>query len=234
MNQKNSNLGNRILVLIRNAIFVFQKDLQLEFRSRYAINAIFLFAITTLTVISFSMGPIRLETTVLSPLLWVILFFSSMSGLSHIFIREEEQKTADTLRLVTTPNSIFLGKWLFNITLLFSLEILIVPIYMAMMGVSIESIWLFILILFLGTIGLSSVATLIAAIIAQASAKGALFAVLSFPISLPILISGIHATRYAMDGEGFSACLADLQILFSFSIVIVTLSFLLFEFIWRK
>jgi len=234
MNRKSLNSVNGKFLLIRNAIFVFQKDIQLEFRSRYAINAIFLFAITTLTAISFSVGPIHLQTTVLSPLLWIILFFSSMSGLSHIFVREEEQKTADTLRLVTTPNSIFLGKWMFNITLLVVLEILIVPIYIVLMGVSIESIWSFIVILFLGTIGLSSVATLIAAIIAQASAKGALFAVLSFPISLPILISGIHATRYAMEGEGFSSCIPDLQILFSFSVVIITLSFLLFEFIWRK
>ena len=76
--------------------------------------------------------------------------------------------------------------------------------------------------------------TIIAAIIAQASAKGALFAVLAFPISVPILISGINGIRLAMDGEQFSGCLADLQILFSFSIVIITLSLLLFEFIWRK
>lgn len=219
---------------MRNAIIVFQKDIQLEFRSRYAVNAIFLFAITTLTAISFSIGPIRLHSNVLAPLLWIILFFSAMSGLSHIFVREEEQQTADTLRLVTSPNSIFIGKWLFNLVLLTVLEVLIIPIFMAMMSVSVENFLVFLSILLLGTIGLSSVATLIAAIIAQASAKGALFAVLSFPIALPILISGIHATRLAMDGEGFSNCLPDLQILFSFSVVIITLSLLLFEFIWRK
>jgi heme exporter protein B len=157
-----------------------------------------------------------------------------MSGLSHIFVREEEQQTADTLRLVTAPNSILLGKWLFNIILIFALEIIIVPLYLALMGVSVGSVWLFIFILFIGSIGLSSVATLIAAIISQASAKGALFAVLSFPISLPILISGIHATRLSIDGEQVSDCLGDLQILFSFSIVIITVSLLLFEFIWRK
>lgn len=221
-------------LLFRNAYYVFQKDFHLEFRSRYAVNAILLFAITTLTAISFSIGPIRLQSTILSPLLWIILFFSAMSGLSHIFVREEEQQTADTLRLVTAPNSILLGKWLFNIILIFALEIIIVPLYLALMGVSVGSVWLFIFILFIGSIGLSSVATLIAAIISQASAKGALFAVLSFPISLPILISGIHATRLSIDGEQVSDCLGDLQILFSFSIVIITVSLLLFEFIWRK
>ncbi len=220
--------------LLRNACIVFQKDVHLEFRTRYAINAILMFAVTTLTAISFSIGPIHLHNQVLSPLLWIILFFSSMSGLSHIFVREEEQQTADTLRLVTSPNSVFLGKWMFNVTLLFGLELIIVPLYLAMMGAAVEGAGIFLLILVIGSIGLASVATLIAAIISQASAKGALFAVVSFPISLPILISGIHGTTLAMDGVQFSDCLSDLQVLFSFSIVIITLSLLLFDFIWRK
>ncbi|MEJ2634851.1 MAG: heme exporter protein CcmB [Calditrichia bacterium] len=220
--------------LLRSAHIVFQKDIHLEFRTRYSINAILMFAITTLTAISFSIGPMNLRSEVLSPLLWILLFFSSMSGLSHIFVREEEQQTADTLRLVTSPASVFLGKWFFNIVLLFGLEVIIVPLFLAMMGAGVEGIWIFLLILFIGSIGLASVATIIAAIISQASAKGALFAVVSFPISLPILISGIHGTRLAMDGVQFSDCLSDLQVLISFSIVIVTLSLLLFEFIWRK
>ena len=219
---------------MRNAYIIFLKDFHLEFRSRYALNAIFLFAITTLTAISFSIGPLRLKSEILSPLLWIILFFSAMSGLSHIFVREEEQQTADTLRLVTSANAVFLGKWIFNMVLLFSLELFILPIYLAMLGVSVGNFRVFLFIILLGSFGLASVATLIAAIISQASAKGALFAVLSFPISLPLLISGIHGTRLALDGGTLAECLPDLQILFSFSIVIITLSLLLFEFIWRK
>jgi len=157
-----------------------------------------------------------------------------MSGLSHIFVREEEQQTADTLRLVTTPNTVFLGKWFFNVLLLFALELIIIPLFFAMMNLSVESVGLFFLFLVLGSIGLASVSTLIAAIISQASARGALFAVLSFPIALPILISAIHGTRWSMDGTTFSNCISDLQVLFSFSVVIITLSLILFEFIWRK
>ncbi len=227
-------MANTGSVLLRNSIIVFQKDVRLEFRTRYAINAILMFAITTLTAVSFSIGPIRLGSEILSPLLWIILFFSAMSGLAHIFVREEEQQTADTLRLVTPPNTIFLGKWLFNLTLLFGLEIVIIPLFLALMNVSVANLLLFFLLLVLGSIGLASVATLIAAIISQASARGALFAVLTFPIALPILISVIHGTRLAMDGSQFSDCLSDLQILFSFSVVILTLSLLMFEFVWRK
>jgi heme exporter protein B len=221
-------------MLAYNSFIVFQKDVQLEFRTRFAINAIILFAITTLTAISFSIGPAKLESTILSALLWIILFFSAMSGLSHIFVREEEQQTADTLRLVTSPLSVFLGKWLFNVALLFALEVIIVPLYFILMNTTTGNLQLFLLILISGSIGLSTVSTIIAAIISQASARGALFAVLSFPISLPIIISSIHGTRIALDGNSFSDGISDLQILISFFIVILTVSILTFEFIWKN
>lgn len=216
------------------SIIVFQKDVQLEFRTRYALNAIAMFAITTLTAISFSIGPVRLNATVLAPLLWIILFFSAMSGLSHIFVREEEQQTSDTLRLILPPNAVWAGKWLFNVALLFGLELIIVPLYLILMNTSVSHYGIFLAVLVVGSLALSSVATIIAAIISLASSRGALFAVLAFPIALPVLISAIHGTQLAMEGALFSDCLPDLQVLFSFAVVIVTTSLLLFEHVWRR
>ncbi len=223
-----------MLNLLYKSQVVFRKDIQLEFRTRYALNAIAMFAITTLAAISFSIGPVHLQMTVLAPLLWIILFFSAMSGLAHIFIREEEQQTADTLRLVVPPNAVWLGKWLFNVVLLFGLEIIIVPVYLAMMNASVENLSIFFPTLLIGSIGLASVSTIIAAIISLASSRGALFAVLAFPIALPILFTAIHSTRLAMEGAPFSDCLSDVQVLFSFTVIIITTSLLVFEFVWRK
>jgi heme exporter protein B len=221
-------------MLAYKSLIIFQKDVQLEFRTRFAINAIVLFAITTLVAISFSIGPIKLENTVFAALLWIILFFSAMSGLAHIFVREEEQQTADTLRLITNPLSVFLGKWLFNIALLFALELVIIPLYFVLMNVTAGNLLLFFLILISGSVGLSTVSTIIAAIISQASIRGALFAVLAFPISLPIIIPSIHGTRIALDGNTISDGLSDLQILVSFFVVILTVSILTFNFIWKS
>lgn len=223
-----------VLTLFSRSWFVFQKDFQLEFRTRYALNAIAMFAITTLTAISFAIGPTRLSTTVLAPLLWVALFFSSMSGLAHVFVREEEQQTADTLRLLLPPNSVWLGKWLFNVVLLFGLEVIIIPLFIVMMNARIGNYAIFFVTLGIGSLALASVATIIAAIIAIASSRGALFAVLAFPIALPVLISAINSTQLALENASFSDCLPDLQVLFSFTVVIVTVSLLVFEFVWRK
>jgi len=233
MNRENLNTVMSRFLLFRNAYIVFQNDVHLEFRTRFAINAIFLFAVTTLIVVSFSIGGAILSPKIASALLWIILFFSSMSGLSHIFVREEEQQTADTLRLLTNSSSILLGKWLFNILLLFSLELVIIPLFLVFMNLSVLNFNILFAVLILGSLGLASVSTVVAAIISKAGSRGALYAVLSFPISITILASAIHGTKLAFQNSSFGNCFTDLQVLFSFSVVIITASFLLFEFIWR-
>jgi heme exporter protein B len=94
----------------------------------------------------------------------------------------------------------------------------------------VADVWLFVGTLVLGIAGMSGAATIIAAIIAKASAKGELFAVLSFPILLPLLITAIGGTRNALDGTG---SVGELRILLSYLAVMVTVSFLLFDSVWN-
>ena len=216
------------------AYLIFKKDLQQEFKTRYAVNAILLFAVVTLTAVSFSIGAYTASREVLAALLWIILFFSSMSGLSHIFVREEETHTADTLKLVAPATSIFLGKFLFNVILLFLLELIIVPLFLGVMNLQIINFTLFLIALFLGSIGLAGGGTIIAAIISKAGAKGALFTVLSFPVLLPVLISGISATKISAIEQSIGAAAGELQMLFAYDVVIITASVLLFDFVWNE
>ena len=222
------------MIFISKAWLLFQKDFKQEFRTRYAINSIILFAVVTLVAISFSIGTYGANETTKSALLWVILFFSAMSGLAHIFNREEEKHTADTLKLVTRPLVVYSGKLLFNFILLILLEGITVPLFFIVMNYSVQNLPLFLLVLLLGSIGLSSGATIIAAIISKAGSKGALFSVLSFPILLPVLVTGISATRIiAIEGD-ISTISKELQMLFAYSVVIITASVLLFDIIWQE
>jgi heme exporter protein B len=92
------------------------------------------------------------------------------------------------------------------------------------------NVGLFVGVVLLGTAGLAGAATIIAAIIAKASAKGELFAVLAFPILLPLLITAIGGTRVALDGGGGSG---EIQFLLSYLVVMVTVSLMLFDFVWN-
>jgi heme exporter protein B len=222
------------LDFISKAWFLFQKDFKQEFRTRYAINSIILFAVVTLVAISFSIGTYGANDTTKAALLWVILFFSAMSGLAHIFNREEEKHTSETLKMVTTPLVVYLGKLLFNFLLLLLLEVITIPLFFVVMNYSVQNLPLFVLVLFLGSIGLSSGATIIAAIISKAGSKGTLFSVLAFPVLLPVLVTGISATRIIVMQSELMAVSKELQMLFAYSVVIITASVLLFDIIWQE
>jgi len=217
-----------------DAWLIFKKDIRQEFRTRYAMNAILLFALVTLVAVSFSIGTFNAGSEIKSALLWVIIFFSAMSGLSHIFVREEEKHTADTLKLVAGPTSVFVGKFLFNLFLLYLLEVITVPLFFAVMNFEVQGVLIFIIVLLLGSFGLSAGATMTAAIISKASARGALFAVLSFPILLPVIIAGINGTKIAVKLTMISDAGDELQMLVSYSVVVLTAAVLLFDFVWKE
>jgi len=219
---------------MREAWLIFVKDIRQEFKTRYAVNAILLFAIVTLSAVSFAIGTFSAGLEILAALFWIILFFSSMSGLSHIFIREEEAQTADTLKLVARPLHIYLGKFLFNLLLLFVLEIILIPLFMGLMNFTVANLWLFILIVEIGSFGLAGGGTIVAAIISKASTKGALFTVLSFPILLPVLITGISATKTVTQTAAIAEVQGELQALFAYGVVIITAGILLFDYVWNE
>ena len=222
------------LQLVRNAWFIFDKDIRQEYKTRYSVNAILLFAVVTLVAVSFSIGTFGASPGIKSALLWIVLFFSAMSGLAHIFVREEEKHTADTLKLVAVPTAVYLGKFIFNLILFAFMEIVIVPLFFAVMNFTVEGVGTFFVILALGSLGLSAGATIIAAIISKASAKGALFTVLAFPILLPVIVAGISGTNIAVSKSGLAAASSEIQMLFAYAVVVITGSILLFDFVWKE
>ncbi len=217
------------------AAAIFRKDLQSELRTRYALNALLMFVLTTVSIILFAIGNETPSADILSGVFWVIVFFSAMSGLSRTFIAEEERGTVMTLQLVARPLSVYAGKLCFNLALLAALNVFTVLLYAAVItNFTIRSYAIIVPAMTLGTVGLASASTLIAAIISKANTKGTLYPVLSFPILLPLLLSVIDATRKAVEGAPFTEALGDLQVLISYTVVMITLAAILFEFVWRE
>jgi heme exporter protein B len=215
-------------------IVIFLKDVRSELRTRYALNALVMFVLTTLSIILFSIGSENVSPEVLSGVLWIIIFFSSMSGLSRTFVSEEERGTVMTLQLLARPLQIYYGKLLFNTFLMFLINILAVTLYVIFISsFTVRSYDVFALTIILGTLGLASAATIIAAIIAKANSKGTLYPVLSFPILLPLILTVINATRLAVDGAPLLDAVSEFQVLVSYIVVMVTVSYLVFDYIWK-
>lgn len=220
--------------LLSRAFAVYAKDIRVELRTRYAVNAIFMFGVTTLVVVSFALGQSGLPPKLLAALFWIIMFFGAMSGLAHVFVREEEAGTSLALRLRAHPDAIYWGKLLFNLTLLGMMTCIITPLFFIFTDAPTGNLIPFLIVLILGVIGLCGATTIIAAIISKAAIKGALFAVLSFPILMVLLFLLVTATSQLFDGKGLGDILTEIQGLIAYCGIMITASVLLFRFVWLE
>jgi heme exporter protein B len=219
---------------LRSVGAVFLKDWHSELRTRYAISALGMFVITTIAIIMFSLGSESAPPDVLSGMLWVVIFFAAMSGLSRTFVSEEERGTSMTLQLLAPGSAVYFGKLLFNLVLSLALNAVTVVLYAAFVnGFVVKTVSIFLVTIILGSIGLAAAATVIAAIIARANTKGTLYPVLSFPIVLPLLLAVINATRLAAEGAYFAEAAGEFQLLISYIVVVITASATVFDFVWK-
>jgi heme exporter protein B len=224
---KKSRLGAKTLA-------VFVKDIKSEIRTRYAIGAIIMFAVVTVIAVGFATGGMGFDRGLQAIVLWLVIYFASVAGLGQSFIKEEENRTALALRIYANSSAVFGGKYLFNLMLLAALVIVIIPLYLVLVGLEIECYTLFVSVMALSILGLAGSTTIIAAIISKASIKGVLFAVLSFPLILPLLLMAIKGTQKALiAGAVIADGLPELKVLLSYAVVMSVAGFMLFDYVWN-
>lgn len=210
------------------------KDLRAEVRNRAAINSVLLFSVTALVVVGFATGAAKPNAEVKAALVWIVLFFAAFSGLSHIFLHEEDAGTATALRLAARPEAVFLGKLFFNVLLMMGIAVVVAPCYVILLDVRPSVPWGYAACVVDGCIGLAVAATIVAAIIAKARGKGALYGALGFPILIPLLFMAVDGSRSCLvPGVPVAALERDLVGMASFTIMLVTASLLLFPYVWE-
>jgi heme exporter protein B len=235
---QNSKLKTQNSDLLKASWAVFRKDLRAELRTRYALNALALFAVSTVVALSLGIGFLTAGRNpdlplIHAALLWIAVLFAAFTGLARAFVQEEEARTASALRLAAPPLAVYLGKLLFNLALLLLLDLLVAALFVALLHVRVGNAGLFAALLLCGSLGLVAATTLIAAIIARASVKGALFAVLSFPLLVPLLVVAIQGTALALDGAGWEKGVAPLQVLLAYTVALFVASLFLFGSVWE-
>lgn len=220
--------------MLKKAFAVFYKDWQSELRTRYAVNSLVMFILVTVSVIVFALGEDKISPQLTAGLFWVGAFFSAMSGLSRIFVTEEERGTTLYLKLVAAPSTVYIGKLMFNMVLSLGINLFITLLFFFFFDSFIIKLPLmFVAMILLGSIGIAISSTTIAAIISRASSKGNLFAVLAFPILLPLILILLEITKLCIKGSGLSDGMVELGMLISYDVIMFTIGVLLFDFIWK-
>ena len=194
--------------VLARAWAVCAKDATQELRRRVAIVAVFFFAATALTLVSFAIGPFRLPAddrpALQAALLWIILFFAAATGLPRAFVAEEETGTGLALRKTVPATLVLAGKSLFNLVLFLAIAAVTIPGFHILLDWKIGNAAAIAATMLAGGYGLAVVSTFLSALVARAGQRNVLFVLIAFPVVLPLLLMAIAATIEATAG-GFPA-----------------------------
>ena len=214
---------------------ITSKDAAEELRRRIALAAVFFFAATALTLVSYAIGPFGLKPedriAVHAALFWIILFFSAATGLPRAFVREEETGTALALRRVAGAPLVLAGKVLFNYGLFLAIAAVVLPGFAILLEWEVAPLPALFLVVALAGWGLAAVSTFLSALVAQAGQKNILFVVISFPMLLPLVLFAIAGTLAAARGEPI---VTAVQVIVAYDGVASCAAFLLAETAWEN
>ncbi len=214
---------------------VVMKDLRSEIRTRYGITAIALFVVTSVALVAFATADEQLQRPVAAGVLWVVMFFTAMSGLGRGFISEAERGTALYLQISAPSQAVILGKLLSNTLTAAVSNLAVLTLFLLLIGtVQIASPWILAMVLLIGSIGLATVVTITSAIVATAGTRSPLLPVLSFPVLLPLIMPGMNATLLAMADVSITDVWPDVALMLSHTGIVATVSYLVFDVVWTE
>lgn len=197
---------------------LMQHELKYYFKNKYEAIYIYSYFISILLIIPFAVTHEDLGQVNLATLgLWVALTSASAIGANTLFRRDREQGLLEYYQLLPVPlEAVIVAKWAaFYLFLLMPL-IAALPIAGLLFSLSAAELWRHALGLIAGALGLSILATLLAALLAGIEKAGALLSLLILPLSLPILIFGVN---YCRDSLGTSQ--ASIILIVGFAIFIL-------------
>lgn len=209
------------------------KDVQLEWRNKYAINGLLLYIVSTIYISYLSFRSNSINPITWNTLFWIIILFSAITAISKSFIQEREGRLLYLYSMVSAE-SLIISKIIFNSLILLILAILGFVFYILIMGNPVQDILMYLFSIIFGSIGFASCLTLVASIASKSENSAMLMAVLSFPIIIPMLLLILKISKSAMDGLEKSTSYDEILILSAIDAIVIVLSVILFPYLWRS
>ncbi|MGB5164975.1 MAG: heme exporter protein CcmB [Woeseiaceae bacterium] len=185
---------------------VIRRDLLLAWkRPGDMLNPLFFFAMVS-TLFPLGTGPSAEQLEFSGPgVLWVAALLAMMVSLNTLFLQDHDDGSLDQLLVSPQPlPALALGKtiahWLTSGLPL----VLVTPIVAVAYRMTVDVIGVLLLTLALGTVSLSLLGAVGAALTVGLHRATALLSLLILPLAMPILIVGAGAVSLAASGEGLS------------------------------
>ena len=221
------------MAFIRKVAAIVAKDIAAELRTREMLSSMGVFSILVIIVLNFALelSDRQIVLTVTPGAVWVTIVFAGMLGLNRSLAVELDKGCLDGLLLTPVDRSaIFVGKALGNALFMLVVEVVVLPLFVVFFDAPLIRPWVA-LIVVLGTLGFAGVGTLLSSMAVNTRAREVMLPILLFPVAVPELIAAVKATAGAMAGLPVSEWQQWLSLLIVFDVVLVTMSFMVFEYV---
>lgn len=210
---------------------LIRKEMLLEWRSKYALNGVLLYVVSTVFVCFLSF--VSIEKLTWNALFWIIMLFASINAVAKSFLQESKGRHLYIYTLVS-PTALIIAKTIYNSLLMIGLTLIALLFYCLVFDFPAGGdLLMYIIATILGSLTFASIFTMVSAIASKAGNGGMLMAVLSFPIIIPVLILLIKLAKNAIDGLDRSVSLDDIGMLLIVNVMVMAVSLLLFPYLWR-
>lgn len=220
-----------MLSLSKEIKFLIAKEIKQELRQKFALGGILLYLVSTVFVCYLSFRSI-IDKPTWNALFWVILLFGSINAVAKSFLQESRGRQLYFYTLVS-PQAVILSKIIYNSLLMLLLSVVCFFVYSLFIKSLVDDIPFFLLTLVFGSIGFASVLSMVSAIASKTNSNFSLMAILSFPMLIPLLLSLIKVSKYAVDGLDRSLSWPYFGVLLLINLMVILLSYLLFPYLWR-
>ncbi len=222
-----------MLLFFQQTLILVWKDILIDLQRKDNLLSMLLFSILGLLVFQFALGKVpEMFLIALPGVIWIVTLMSGVLGLGKSFVQEMESGCIGALLIAPVDRSVlFLGKMLANTIFLFLTQIMFVPICLFIFEIEVLSwTWLFFVLLF-GTIGFSSLGTLLTVMTSTARGKEILLPILIFPLMVPCLLCVVSLMENLFFGLDHQEFWSWWKLLAGFDIVLFTVTILGFEFV---
>ena len=216
--------------LFRQVNVLLQKEIRLEWRSKYALNGILLYVVSTVFVCYQAFKSVH--PVIWNELFWIILLFTAINAIAKSFTQESKGRHLYYYTLVSAQ-AVILSKIIYNMLLMLLLAAVAFFSYSTIFKNEIGDPTLYFITILIGSISFGTTLTMVSGISAKAGSNGTLMAILSFPVLIPVIIVLIKLSKNAMDGLERSVSYDEIGVLLAINLIVITVSLLLFPYIWK-
>lgn len=213
---------------------VLWKDMLAERRTKVNFNAVVAFAVVTLLLAGFALGPdaAALENAAVG-IIWLTILFAGVLAFNRSYQAELETGALEALlHYPGDRRAIFAGKLLANMAFVLLVELIVVPLAAVLYHVEIlHAAPALAGVLFLGTLGFVTLGTFYAAMASRVRAREVVLPLLLFPMLVPLLLAAVECSRAVLHGDVMGDWRAWLRILVAFDAIFLVATLLAFDYV---